>query len=176
MEQQKILSQQEILKARALHNSVNENNGETIASTPIAIIKFALMSQVYAFETKYISEVHLIKKITPIPGTPPFVTGVINIRGRIISTINLKILLQMGERGLTEQNRLIVLSMNSMYFGIICDTVLGIFQEDHVLMKSPPSNLPQNYLKYIAGILPDNTILLDAQKLLTSSEIILTKQ
>ena len=153
MEQQKILSQQEILRARAIHNSVNENDGETIAHTPITIIKFALMSQIYAFETIYISEVHLIKKITPIPGTPPFVAGVINIRGRIISAINLKTLLQMGDRGLTDQNRLIVLSMDSMYFGVICDTVLGIFQEDLDLMKNPPSNLPQNYLRYITGIL-----------------------
>lgn len=176
VEKQKVLSQQEILKARAIQNSVNESSGQTVAKMPITIIKFSLISSIYAFETKYVSEVHLIKGITPIPGTPPFVAGVINVRGRIISAINLKTVLQIGERGLTDQNRLIVLSIQPMYFGVICDTVLGIFSEERALIKKPPTNLPKNYLNYITGILPDNTILLDAQKLLTSSEIILNKQ
>lgn len=169
-----MVSEQEILKARAISNSVNDTDSQSIAKIPIAIIKFSLLSRVYAFETKYVSEVHLIKGITTVPGTPLFVAGVINLRGRIISAINLKTLLQMGEKGLTDQNRLIVLFLNSMYFGVICDTVLGIFPEDQALLKSAPNNLPKNYSNYITGIFPDNTILLDAQNILTSSEIIIS--
>ncbi|MFA6770560.1 MAG: chemotaxis protein CheW [Bacteroidales bacterium] len=173
--EQESVSQQEILKSRAIVNSVNENHNEMVAQAPTTVIKFSLISKTYAFETKYISEVLLIKNITPIPGTPPFVAGVINIRGRIVSAINLKSLLNMGERGLTDQNRLIVLSMQTVYFGVICDAVLGVFTEDRALVKSPPSNLPKNYLNYITGVLPDGTILLNAQKILTSSEIIINK-
>lgn len=164
----------EILKARAISNSVKNIDSQNIAKIPIAIIKFSLLSQVYAFETKYISEVHLIKGITTIPGTPSFVAGVVNLRGRIISAINLKTLLQMGEKGLTDQNRLIVLSLNAIYFGVICDTILGIFTQDRALLKSAPNNLPKSYSTFIEGIFPDNTILLDAHNILTSSEIIIS--
>lgn len=169
-------SVQEILKSRAILNSAKERDNESVIKTPIAIIKFSLASAIYAFETKYVSEVHLIKGITPIPGTPSFVAGVVNVRGRIISVINLKTLLKIGERGLSDQNRLIVLHMQPMIFGVICDNILGTFTEDRDLIKKPPHNLPKNYLNYITGILPDNTILLDAQKILTSTEIIITKQ
>lgn len=169
-----MLDEQEILKLRALQNSENER--ESMAKTPIVIMKFSLMSRTYAFETKYISEVHLIKGITPIPGTPPFLAGVVNIRGRIVSAINLKILFKMGDKGLTDLNRLIVLHMESMYFGVICDSLFGIFTEDLALIEKPPSNIPEDYLNYMTGLLPDNTILLDAQKILTSSEIIINNE
>lgn len=176
MEQKKLLSQQEILKARAIENSANDNSSQVIVKKPITIIKFALLSHIYAFETKYISEVLLNKKITPIPGTPPFVWGVINLRGKIVSAINLQTFFKMGDKGLTDQNHLIVLSTQEMFFGVICDKVFGIFTEDESLSQAPPSTLNENYLKYISGILPDNSILLNAHKILTSSEIIITKQ
>lgn len=169
-----MVNHKEILKSRAERNSVIDADSQNIAQVPITIIKFSLLSRIYAFETKYLAEVHLIKGITTVPGTPTFVAGVINLRGRIISAINLKTLLQMGEKGLTDQNRLIVLSLDSMYFGVICDTVLGIFPEDRALLKNPPNNLPKSYSNYIAGIFTDNTILLDAQNILTSSEIIIS--
>lgn len=176
VKEQEILSQQDILEARARENSVNDNISQATAKEPISIIKFALLSHVFAIESKYVSEVLLIKKITPIPGVPPFVSGVINIRGKIVSAINLKTFFKMGDKGLTDQNHLLVLSMQEVYFGLICDNVLGIFSEDKSLSQSPPNTIHKNYLNYIIGLFPDNTILLNAQKILTSPEIIITKQ
>lgn len=107
------MEKEQILRHRAEENARKEIDVMESIAKPVEVLKFSLLNRLYALDIKYVSEVSYIREITPIPGTPQFVAGVINLRGKIISAISIKTLFSLEERGLTEQNRLIVLKNNS---------------------------------------------------------------
>ncbi|MGE0091159.1 MAG: chemotaxis protein CheW [Bacteroidales bacterium] len=170
------MEKEQILRHRAEENARKEIDVMESIAKPVEVLKFSLLNRLYALDIKYVSEVSYIREITPIPGTPQFVAGVINLRGKIISAISIKTLFSLEERGLTEQNRLIVLKNNSnIIFGVICDAIGEITKMDMATLEEPPANFPSGLTRYISGIFPDNTILLNANKLTTSNEIIIKK-
>jgi purine-binding chemotaxis protein CheW len=168
-----VKSDREILKERAVRNAlIIKESGGSMAE-PADTLEFTLLKQRFAIESRYASEVHFIREITPIPGAPSFVSGVIIHRGRIVSLINLRTLFKMKERGLTELNKFIIISNKDNYFGIIADSITGILKKDLAEVMPPPDTIEQHLSAYITGIFPDGVIMLDAEKLLTSQEIII---
>ena len=65
---------------------------EEVSSTDeyIEVVEFMISYEKYGLETKYVSEVYPLTDITPLPCTPPFVMGIINLHGQIMSIIDLK--------------------------------------------------------------------------------------
>lgn len=139
------------------------------------IVEFLLIPERYAFESKYVSEVLTLKEITSIPGTPAFVMGVINLRGRIISVINLKVLFNIKEKGLTELNKVIILKNESMEFGIIVDAILANKVLDSNTLKQPPLTLDSFGIECVEGVSNEGLILLNADNLLKSKQIVISK-
>ncbi len=92
----------------------------------ISVIRFNLMYQEYAVEMRYIREVIQTSEITPVPGTPGFIAGICSVRGEIISLVDLRVLLSIPEKGLTDLNRVIVLTDGNLTFGILADQITGI--------------------------------------------------
>ena len=86
---------QRILKARtvALAQELVENAAE---GEQIEIVEFLLADERYAIESAYIGEVYPLKDLTPLPCAPSFVLGIINMRGKILSIIDLRIFFEMG--------------------------------------------------------------------------------
>ena len=83
----------------------------------VNVVVFRLIPELYCIEGNYITEVLTIRDITSIPGTPGFVVGVMNVRGKIISVVNLKRFFHLKEIGLTEQNKIIVIKHDQIEFG-----------------------------------------------------------
>jgi purine-binding chemotaxis protein CheW len=88
-----------ILKARAQALAA-EKKDETAQKEFIEIVVFRLASETYGIENSFIREVYPLKDYTPLPGTPPYVLGIVNVRGQIISIIDLKKLFNLPEKGL----------------------------------------------------------------------------
>ena len=82
------MTKKEILKARA-RALARESGAGTVVQT-IEVIEFLLAYERYAMELDHVREVFPLKEITPLPGTPPFVLGIINVRGQIVSVVDLK--------------------------------------------------------------------------------------
>jgi purine-binding chemotaxis protein CheW len=139
----------------------------------ISVVEFLLTPERYAFAESYVSEVLSLKEITTIPGTPDFVMGVINLRGRVVSIINLKTLFNLKERGLTELNKVMILKNETMEFGVVADAILGNTIIDLSTLSAPPINLDNAGVEYITGVTSEGLILLNADSLLASKQIIL---
>ena len=148
----------------------NKENAETIT-----VVEFLLMPERYAIEEKYISEVFFLKEITSIPGTPAFVMGVINLRGKIISVINLKSLFNLKDRGLTDLNKVIVIQNDSMKFGIVSDAIVGSKTITLSNLSPPPITLQSNGAEFILGVTSDGLILLNIIQILQSKQIIVNQ-
>lgn len=162
---------QGILERRALMIAPPDDPDEQI--TYPGILRFSLGYIEYAVEMQYVREVILTGEITPVPGIPPFITGISVVRGRIISLVDLRKFFGIPEMGLTDFNRVIILSDGRMTFGLLVDRIRGRahlkkpFAPAHVETKIPQSHL--------IGIIGD-LIIIDGKALLTDESMLVNEQ
>lgn len=145
--------------------------GETVEEGFIEIVEFALASERYAFESSMVREVVPISELTPVPCTPPFVLGIINLRGQILSVIDIKRLFGLPEKGITQLNKVIVLSSEDMEFGVLADEVSGSGRVRSNSLKTLPTltGIREEFLKGVTG---EGLVLLDAGRLLDDKSIV----
>lgn len=169
-------AEKEILKKRAKALSKELPVREYTTGQGENLIKFLLAPERYAIESKYVREVTSLKELTRVPNTPDFVTGVINLRGQIISVIDLKKFFNLKQTGLTEFNKILVLSSPALLCGIIADKIL---ENTFISLKEldpPPPTISGIGAEFILGIAEDGTIVLDGSGLLDTKTIIVDQQ
>lgn len=164
-----------ILKARA-KALAREPEKEEAVEESIEVVEFLLAYETYGIESSCVREVYPLKELTPLPCTPPFVLGIINVRGQILPVIDIKKFFDLPEKGLTDLNKVIILHTDTMEFGILADVILGV---RHVLLSELQPPLPtltgirEEYLK---GVTSRRVVILDAGKLLSDKKIIVYEE
>jgi len=164
-----------VLKSRAKVLAV-EKTDESVLNKFIEILEFRLASETYGIETAFIREVYPLKDLTTLPGTPPFVLGIVNVRGQIISVIDLKIFFNLPEKGLGELNKVIIIRNERMEFGILADIINGIRSVSLDAVQSSPVSKSEIGADYLKGVINDHTIILDADKILKDENIIIHQE
>ena len=165
---------QSILKARA--QALAQAPEQVAATECLEVVTFLLAYETYGIETAYVREVYPLKDLTPLPCTPPFVAGIVNVRGQVISVIDIKKFFDLPEKGLTDLNKVIILSDGVMEFGILADAVVDV---RHIPLGEIQSGLPtltgirEDYLR---GVTAERLVILDAAKLLTDNNIIVHEE
>lgn len=164
----------EILSARAkalAAEPARDEDGEKIE-----IVEFLLAYERYAVETSYVREVYPLKDLTPVPCTPSYVLGIINVRGQILSIIDLKKFFDLPEKGLGELNKVIILRSDNMEFGILADTIVGVRALPLAGLQAAIPTLTGVREEYLKGITRDRMVVLDAGKILADKRIIVDEQ
>ena len=141
----------------------------------LEIIEFRLASETYGVESQHVREIYPLKDFTPLPGIPSFVLGLANVRGQILSVIDLKKFFNLPEKGLGELNKIIIVRNEFMEFGILADSVIGarrVRPED--IQESPPtvSGIGAEYLR---GITKERMAVLDMEKILNDEKMIVNE-
>ncbi len=165
---------QRILKERALILAREAVPAE--AAEHIEVIEFLLAGERYAVESRHVREIYPLENLTPLPCTPAFVLGIINIRGEILSVISIKKFFDLPEKGLTDLNKVIVLQSKSMLFGILADTIAGARQIPVTAIQPSLPTLTGIREEYLKGITAERTVVLDAGKLLADEKITVQDQ
>lgn len=163
-----------ILKARAVALSKEPKKTED-SSDYLQVVEFLLAHERYSLDLAHIREVISLKELTPIPGAPPFVLGVINLRGQIISVINLKKFFDLPDTEATSSNRVIILESEDMEFGILSDQILGIKAIPFNIIQPSLPTLTAAGSQYLKGVTPDRMVILDGGKILADKGIIVDK-
>jgi purine-binding chemotaxis protein CheW len=101
-------------RARALARTPPQASAE---GAMLELLEFRLASERYAVESQLVEEVHPLRDLTPLPCTPPFVLGIVNVRGRILPVLDLKKFFDLPERGLTDLHRIILVRGNDLPAG-----------------------------------------------------------
>ncbi len=160
-----------ILRARAEQLArLPEDEGR--GAQLMEILEFALGKERFAFPSLCVREVFPLTEITYLPGLPPHVLGVVNVRGRILSVMDIRRLLEFGNVGLTNLNKAIILHHGDMELAVLADEVTGVYAIDidegqHTL---PTLTLSQG--AYLRGVTKDRVVVLDAEKLLASKDLL----
>ena len=137
----------------------------------ISYIVFLLNNEEYGIEISYAQEIIRIpKQISPIPNMPSYVEGVINLRGKVITVINLNKRFEFEETKVSLDSRLLIVELEDTMLALIVDDVSEIISfEDSSIEKlnSVISQIGNNSLKGIGKIEKRLIVLLDASKLKT---------
>lgn len=170
-----VQKKQEVLKERAKLLAQEPKKAKT-DETYLEVVEFQLEYEQYAIETSYIREVYPLKELTPIPCTPPFVLGIINIRGQILSVLDLKTFFNLPEKGLVDMNKVIILHSDEMEFGILTDTILGVRSIPLSDIQPSLPTLTDIRAKYLKGVTAERLVILDAAKILSDRNIIVHEE
>ena len=121
-------------------------------------------------------EAYPLKDFTPLPGVPPFVLGIANVRGQILSIIDLKKFFDLPEEGLGQLNKLIILRDEQMEFGILADEILGARSIALDAIQAAPPTISGIGAEYLRGVTAERVIILDGEKILNDERIIVHQQ
>ncbi len=141
----------------------------------IEVVEFTLSYEQYGVESLYVREVYPLKEFTPVPCTPAFVLGIINLRGTILSILDLRKFFDLPETGLGDLNRVIVLSSEDMEFGVLADTITGVRKVLRDGLQPPPPTFTGLRREYLKGVSPDRMAILDAGKILADTRIVVNE-
>jgi len=156
-----------ILKTRA-QALARAPEATVVTGLQVDITEFRLGDETYAFPSTVVREVYPLKGLTPLPCTPSFILGVINVRGRILPIIDLTTLFGLANRYVLEQNTAILVKVDELEVGIVANLVIGVRSLPLSEVHPPLSTLANSRARYLQGITTEGLIVLDAAKLLGS--------
>jgi purine-binding chemotaxis protein CheW len=165
---------QSLLKERAkeLSLSIDEGKQESL----LQVIEFVLAEETYFLETRFVREVYPLRDLTSIPCTPDFVLGIINVRGQVLSVIDLKRFFNLPDIGISDLNKAVIIRDGTMELGILADVIGGYRSiPQSQLQKSFPS-IPGIDETYLKSITVDGKILLDAKAILSDKRIVIHEE
>jgi purine-binding chemotaxis protein CheW len=137
-------------------------------------LTFFLDDAEYGFEILKIQEIIGMMSVTPVPRTPPFVQGVINLRGKVIPIIDLRLKFAMPAVVQTEATCIIVVRTQGVAMGLVVDKVsevLDIATED-IDVLSCGAAVNTDYILGIGKAAHKVTVLLDIDKVLSTNEVV----
>lgn len=130
-------------RARILAHPVENPPGQKSAK----VLKFTLADREFGIPLSAIREVVLTGRITRVPGTPAYIAGICIIRGEIISLVDLRVLLPIPHTGITDMNRVIVVSGDTLTLGLLADRITGLEDLDEQWV----SQVPEDSAEYTEG-------------------------
>ncbi|MDD2389785.1 MAG: chemotaxis protein CheW [Desulfobacterales bacterium] len=164
-----------ILRSRAKRLAREpEKKGET--KDYLEALAFLLAHETYAIETRFIREVYPLTELTPLPCTPDYIFGIINIRGQILTILDIKKFIDLPEKGITNLNRIIVVRQEDMTLGILADEIIGIRNISKGGLNPPLPTMTGIHAGYIRGITGEGIILLDMGKFLDDGKLIIHEE
>lgn len=165
----------DILKSRAEELAV-ELAGQEDTGNVIEVLEFVLASEHYGIETNLIGEVYPMREYTPVPGTPDFVMGLINIRGRIVSVNDIRRFFDLPVKGLSDLNRVIVVQTARMELGILADRIVGVRTVQTDTLQTSLPTLTGIRAEYLRGIALDGLVVLDVEKMVMDTRLIVNDE
>ncbi len=164
-----------VLEERA-RASAREPAREEAVGEDIEVLQFTLAHESYAVASEHVREVCPLEELTPLPCTPPFVLGIVNLRGEILSVVDIKKFFDLPDKGLTDLNKVIVLESENMSFCIVADAIGSVRSIRRTSIQPPLPTLTGIREDYLHGVTAERVVILDAEKLLSDEKLIVNER
>ncbi|NUM36328.1 MAG: purine-binding chemotaxis protein CheW [Candidatus Brocadiae bacterium] len=138
-------------------------------------LTFNLAKETYGIEILKVREIIGMIEITPLPQTPNFVKGLINLRGKVIAVIDLRTKFGLEEKPYSNETCMIIADLVEKQIGLIIDSVCEVIDiPDSSVEKTPSfgSQINTAFIKGIGKVDKQVIILLDIEKVLNSEELV----
>lgn len=163
-----------ILKERAHALSQPIENTEE-AGGMLEVVEFELASECYAFPLRQVREVCRLRELTPVPCTPAFILGIINLRGEILTIIDLKPGFELPASSTSDLSKIFILHGDGMQLGVLADAIGGVRKLQPGELQPALPTLTGHRAEYLHGITHDRVVVLDAAKLLADPRLLVNE-
>jgi len=164
LERNAILSQRAKRLARPSTDLLGDLEGASV-------LEFLIAGEKYGVESSYVSECFQLRDLTPLPCTPRFVRGIINVRGRIVCAIDLDLLLDLPAAESNDRSAVVVLNGAGIETGVLIDAILGVRSIPEGEIRQSLSTLNGIQAEYLKGVTRDNVAVLDVLTILSDPRI-----
>ena len=146
-------------------------------------LTFKLGDEVFALDVSQVREVLDLSTITKVPGAPPFMRGVINVRGSVVPVMDLKVKFGLTETTRSMDTRIIVMELNMdeeiTVLSALADSVSEVKEMEPGKIEKPPKIGSRWRTEFIKGIGKEGEqfiIILDIDRVFSTNELILAEQ
>jgi purine-binding chemotaxis protein CheW len=139
-------------------------------------LTFSVGTEEYGIEIGCVTEIIGIQKITDVPDMPQYIKGVINLRGKVIPVMDVRLRFRMPERAYDDRTCIVVVKVNGAAVGLVVDTVREVADIPQQQIEQPPDMVEaggQGYIQGLGKIGEEVKILLDVEKLLRREDMAL---
>jgi purine-binding chemotaxis protein CheW len=129
-------------------------------------LTFNVKEEVFGIEISYVTEIIGIQPFTRIPETEDYIKGIINLRGKIIPVVDIRLKFKKEPAEYTDRTCIIVIEAEKIIAGLIVDEVSEVLTiDDQNVVPSPQTGLNNRYIKGIGKVGGDVKLLLDCTEL-----------
>ena len=141
------------------------------AAEVIEVVTFSLANERYAVETCHVREVIRCSDVTPVPGAPDFLTGLLNLRGEVLAVFDLRTFFGVAAGGAAGLRRVLVLGGERAEFGVLADAVQEVLPLRIDEVHEPPGSLAGPGREYLRGVTAGALLVLDGAVLLRDGRL-----
>ena len=137
------------------------------------LVSFTIGDEEFGVDILKVQEINRMNQITHVPNAPEYVSGVMNLRGKVIPVIDLRQRFHLGRRDHDKDTRIIVVELKSRVIGFVVDAVNEVLRIPKSVTEPPPSMVAGIGSEYITAVgkLEDRLlILIDLEKVLLVEE------
>lgn len=138
------------------------------------LVLFKVAGETFGIDISLVKEIVPYQDITPVPDSYDFVEGIVNLRGKIVTVIDMRRRLRATSANREKTTRIIILDFEGKLMGIIVDTASEIVRIDTNIIGPPPELLTEVGSGYIMGIVKQKDrliVLLDLRRILSAEEV-----
>ena len=137
-------------------------------------VTFQLGSETYGINVLQVREVLRVTDITPVPGSPDYVLGIINLRGNVVTVIDCRRCFDLPDKESDESSRIVIVESSGQVVGVLVDSVAEVVYLRSSQIDHAPNIGAEDSSKYIQGVYSRDDellILVDLNKLVASEDI-----
>ena len=137
------------------------------------LVKFQIGDQAFGIGITDIFQIIKPQEIFKVPNTPPFIEGLLNLRGKVLTVFNLRKRFNMPDKENDENTKILIVNSNDMLLGFIVDNVKEIVrvpEEDISPVPETLKSFDRRFLSGVAKLYEKLILLLDLEKVLTPDE------
>jgi purine-binding chemotaxis protein CheW len=138
-------------------------------------LTFTVAGEGYGIDIRSVTEIIGIQPVSTLPEVPEFVKGVINLRGKIIPVVDMRLRFGQKEAAYTDRSCIVVVETNRLTAGLIVDQVSEVMMIDKESIVPPPDVQLPDSRRYISGIGKVDAevkLLIDCNRLFNDNETI----
>ena len=137
-------------------------------------LTFHLGKESYGIEIRHVTEIIVLQEITKVPDLPEFIIGVVNLRGNVISVMDMRKRFRLEQKEYDDRTCIVVVNIKDIAIGLLVDTVNEVLNIPEEQVDPPPkthSGIKSSYIMGMGKVENQVKILLDIEKILQEGEL-----
>ncbi len=154
------------LRQRAEQYAAPPRESKSVIEDAHTVLAFELGGERYGVDVMLVRGVREMSKIARVPGIPSFYRGVVNVRGQILTVLDLRLFFDIPVREDHAPEELVTVRANNLEIGLLANTVTGVITVPREAIT------PADHIRYALGVTTDRLVLLNIAQMFEDDRLI----